>query len=365
MSSSLTLSSSDLSTTPLDRLLNLVRGAASVTLHLDQPLHLDAVRVAMIVATISQGNRSLSITFPGGHPQASVIASLHHSLLSPVIWGADPPSPYSMTTKSILPSSRIVTDPATKTICVHTSRLPLNSRESFQAAFERLCRAASILVPGSVYGAVATIAFETTSNAEEYGAFALAEAESPVALRYLIARLHDKPPLALSSSAALYLESYLKSGHSPSTRWLELLVVDAGVGISYPSYYVFASNKNWPKTDVFEEPFDVERARMQLVLNTGESTKGRWGRIVNAETARGEGTLFIRIRLSAVRGYLALHSGRGRAEWWHAQVRREPSDIAAFPPYEVTEDMSSPFRGTVWHVLVPLDAQLTLPLDHG
>ena len=362
MPTTLTVRSRELNELDIGEFLRALRSAGDVRLTLDVPLRLDAVGMAMVVATASRGRGKLTVDFASRSPSSSVMASVHESLLAPLIWGSSAPGPRELSRRAMLAEEPIVIDPANRTFCAHTARLALSGRLAFQADLERLCRASRIVVPGSVYGAISTIAFETASNAEEYGAFEADDSAPPTALRYLAARVHEGTPVAVSASASRYVDAYVSAGHSKPGRWLELLIVDAGVGMAYPSFHVMAVERGWPNHNVFSEPLGEEQARLNVILNSRESTKGRWGRIINSETSKGEGTRFVMLRLSAVRGYAALHTGRSKAEWWYARPERTPRDVASLPPYNVLDESQPFFGGTIWHVLVPLDTQLRLDL---
>lgn len=362
MAAPLELRASALAGFPIDQLLGKVERAGDVTLRMDGRIDLDAVSVAMLIVALSKRERSVSVAFTARGRQASAIASLRESLLAPVLWGSEEPASLTASSGQLLGGDGAIADHEARTFIAPTGAFPLAARSAFQASLEKLCRRAGVLVPPTAYGAVSTVAFETASNAEEYGAFADIDGSTPSALRYLIGRLHTDVPRAVPPSVSAYLQDFEAAGHSLSTRWFELMVVDAGIGITYPSYYLLASGNGWPTKSVYEMPGADERARLNLILNTRESTKGQWGRIVNQETARGEGTRAVMIRLSSVRGYVAAYSGRSRAEWWYSRTTRSHIDVAGFPPYEVLENIPTPFVGTIWHVLVPLDAQLTLNL---
>jgi hypothetical protein len=154
----------------------------------------------------------------------------------------------------------------------------------------------------------------------------------------------------------------VESGFAPDTPWLELIVVDSGMGMGYPAHQIWARQSGSQVEDLYSTPAFEEQRRLFLVLNEPISTKGKWGKAINLQTSTGEGTIFIRDRLGGVGGYAAVRAGRSLAHWYTAtrtfdHLHRRASRRE---PYTVVQQEYSPFFGTAWQILIPLETQFGL-----
>jgi hypothetical protein len=230
--------------------------------------------------------------------------------------------------------------------------------DAFQSDLVPFLQKAGIVLPRAFLAALTTIGFEAQSNAEEYG-FRSYRYNEDAAFR-IIAGIQHEVSKDVAPLAAEYFGEYFRAGHSPKTRWLELLVVDGGVGLAYPRYKKLAEESQWPEGDVYLTDYATERTMLNLVLNKGESTKGLWGRIINRHTVMGQGIKMIRFRLATARACALVRSGRAFASWYHPKQQLQSVDFANLPEYESSELEGELYYGTAWQVLLPLDPQLDL-----
>jgi hypothetical protein len=321
---------------------------------------LDGLRAALIAGAISQRERDVEIVIQSSRATETAIRSLYACGLGQLFWKHGVPSSSAIRPFQVRAPVEALASKELRILSVEPSQLVALSRQEFQAAVVRLLASADITVPGRVQGAIGTICFETASNAEEHGAADVYGAYTDK-LRYLFARVHSDFGKSLAPEASQYLDAF-HSAQPPSRDWLEIVVCDAGMGISYPSYHIWAKDTGRPGLDVYSVDAVEERLRLGMILNSTESTKGRWGRVLNRETERGDGTRFIKFRLAACSGYAAVRSGRSMAEWFFAKPERKPVDVREQGAYSVHNVEYSLYRGTVWYILTPLTPQLALSL---
>jgi hypothetical protein len=347
-----------------DLLLALEKTSGDCRFVLDGAIVADVFKMALFLGAISRRQGLLQLRIPKRTPQ-TVLVNLMSTILGQIAWSEGRPSDRDIETENLISTAAAATDAERGVFVTAPSLLASHSRIAFQADLARLLRASGMVVPETAHGAIATIAFEACSNAEEYGA--MDETGSiPVASRFFAGKLHNSlRPGDLHESAHYFLEKYVASGHASASRCLELVIADAGVGMSFPSYRVSARSLGRANSDVYQAEIAEEQLKLDMLLNSDESTKGQWGRLLNHETARGEGTKFMKFRLAAVRGYAAVRTGRCLAEWSYFRPELKAIDRAAFPPYYVHSRMKTLYRGTVWHILIPLDTQLALQISHG
>jgi hypothetical protein len=355
----LVLDSDGLSEFNADRFFASLIDAESVVLRISRPIGIDAATMAMAMASIWREGRPIEVDFGRKPPSARTIASLNRAFLAPLLWGEAPPLSGVFRRDDIMNHGVPVFDTMNRLLLTFPSRFHFTNRPTFQATLAASLSRSEIQVPETVIAAVSTILFEIASNVEEYGAYQT-ELGGPTAFRFMAAQVHDALGEAIAPTARQYLDEYYAAGHARVPGWLQIVVADAGPGLAYPSYLAFARATSRANTDIHSADSAEEIQRFHLVLNSSESTKGTWGRVLNRETRRGEGTKFIRFRLAAVRGYASCRSGRSHAEWWYARPAIGPDDFKGLRGYDVHEAGTVPFRGTTWHLLVPLNPQLAL-----
>lgn len=358
---SLDIRLSDLDAAKASQVLEAISEVELVRLRLDTEPRVDSQSLLSLMMAICRHDRQLSVSMPAGPRASAIAAGLYRTFAGYLLWNGKDPHEFETSSADLFNRMRSTILRHGEGFVVQPKDLSLHSRMGFQADLERLFRSAGIEVSPTIYGAVATIAFEAILNAEEHGSFDLL-GHRINAPRFLGAQLHRGFGRSVAPSAWRYLESYVAAGHAEQSGWLELVIADGGVGIPYPSFHVFATQKEWSETDIFRTPLSQERERLERLLNLPESSKGEWGQVVNLETARGDGTRFIKVRLAAVRGYASIRTGRFLAEWWYSKTKVRADDFASLPAYEVYSEAMPLLRGTIWRVLVPLQTQLTLEL---
>jgi hypothetical protein len=344
MSHPLRIDSDDLQLASLSQLADAIGSSSGVVVKFGAgPTKPDLLRLTQVMLLAEASRTSLSfVGWESSKTPESTLAAWYEEALA----GHSADSPET------------AASPSTKSFVSATSRFPLSNRIAFQGYLTRQLAKVGIAVPSSVYGALSTIAFEAAMNAEEHGSVPIDGAlRNP--RRVLAACLRAKPRDVLPSASSEYIEEYRAHGHSDPQFWLELVVADTGVGIAYPSYRSIATRAGRTDQDLYRATFAEERMRTQILLNSKLSTKGEWGRTINRETASGDGKNLIRLQLSAVRGFVSVTAGRTQSVCWYAKATRTPTDLGELR-YEVLDVEQPLLRGTIWHLILPVDQQFSL-----
>lgn len=357
----LNLSLPEIAAAPIAELLRGLQTESQVRLHVHKPAWLDALRAAQFAIALSRPDIEIELDVESGSKGEKAFDSFSHSGLAALFANAAPGAKIHMRGTELRASAEATIDAARRLLVVQPSTLAAYRRIPFQQALLSLFTDAGIEPHKTVKHALATICFEATTNAEEHGVTD-EEGAPKDQLRYLFARINDGHGERLAPEAAEYLSSF-HSQQPRSRGWLELVVADSGLGICYPSYYLSARDTNRSNCNVYQADIAEEHVRLARILNTNaESTKGRWGRVFNRETEKGDGTKFIKFRLSAFSGYAAIRTGRSMAEWYFAKPERTPQDVEDFGPYSVHDREYPLLKGSIWYFLAPLTPQLALPL---
>ena len=260
----------------------------------------------------------------------------------------------------------------TKTVLLTTESLVCDNERQFQTLLARAFRSANIALPSELLFLVASLAFEATINAEEHGGVVVNRPYG-VTLRGFAAIQH-RDGSQLHAAARAYVRSYTERFGPPDLGWLEIVIVDNGMGVAFPGYYILARSKAWSNLNVYAQDVNLERARLEISLADGFTTKGAWGRLITTQTRPGSGTQHIRERLASVRGYAALRTGRSLANWSYLhqalskQVSYVPQAIRSdsptnLQPYKIRGGApESLYQGTAWQFVIPLRTQIELPV---
>lgn len=216
------------------------------------------------------------------------------------------------------------------------------------------CLAAGITVPRHLMGLVQALAYETISNAEEHG-YVQVGPGTERSLRFFALVLHPSVPKPLSPGGTTFLESYLRKNGRPRGGWLEMIVADSGMGMSYPGYAVRRRTASRREPNLYEQPFEEEFVLLQRTLSRGVTTKGLWGRQVTSQSQPGAGSDEIAKYLQMARGYAAVRAGRSLAQWDHLEYGDHVR-----PTFDVVMQEQPVFYGTAWQLLIPLTVQLEL-----
>jgi len=356
---SVDISAQLLATATIDALLKRVRDADEVSFQLNVAFNADLPKILMLAAALSRRERRLNVYFAKSGPSDGVRESLAQTLLGPVL------GHITETREGILSSDvgfrqRGYVDPERRLFCTHTSRLDGESRDRFLDDFSECMRGAGIVVPERILKRVAVLAFEPNQNAEEHGSMRVDDTSD--VFRCLVARVHDRPGPDLALTAHDYIRSYHEQGHTKGTRWLELVIVDAGMGLSFPLFYIRARAMQNSVTRVYEADEAAERGIFTEVLCKERSTKGHWGTSFSAQTTTGKGHRFIRRNILSMHGYAAVRAGRCFGSITHPHAAEATIAELNEANYDIETKQHEMFEGTVWHMLVPLDQQLTLAL---
>jgi len=352
------ITATDLSSLDSDQLLSRVGRSSHVDIRLDEPVRDDAFKFAVLVSALAHDSRRLTVATPPRRSRA--YTSVQSSLLGTLLWGMADPEPLDLQTDQLtLTGSRA--SEASRRFCAHSSQLSSNTREEFRDDLAVGLRGAGIRVSTQQLGEIAALAFEANSNAEEHGAQRLESPEASV-LRFIVVTAYDAFGEHVAPSATHYFDAYTRAGHSREKGWLELIVADSGMGMAFPSYYRLAAKSRWDAANIYDENADVERLRLQLVLEDAVSTKGEWGRVLNRQTAVGEGTRWIKFLLGSLRGYASVRTGRSVATWFYPFASFEGRRRAQPDSYMLGNDELPMYGGTAWHILIPLNTQLALPI---
>jgi hypothetical protein len=356
---SVQFSSEDISGLSAEHLIEAADQADDVVLTFDSPVRAECLKIALLVATLSRRERIVRVEFGRNGANENLLQSLRQTLLGPLIWRNERPGPVRVLSTTLGRSDMRFADRASHVLCLSSGALDSHTREAFQADLALWLREAGILISDGIFGRVAAIAFEANSNAEEHGAVRIDDPTRPVS-RFLAAVIHRRLPSELSPTIATYTRQYYASGHSADTGWLEILVVDAGMGMAYPSHYQFALETGRISTNVYEADPAEEQQRLGRVLEDYVTTKGAWGRVLNNQTTAGEGTKLIKVRLGTLRGYASVRTGRCIAHWYNSDLHFGAAERAQLSPYTVEREALHLFHGTAWQILVPLNPQFTL-----
>lgn len=356
----LALSATEYSSLGYDELLEAIETANGLEIQINEAVTPDCLRTCLVLASLAAQQKRLRITFRSKVLSRALVRSLHESLLAPLVWKDN------LLTSCEVEASGLVTD-GLKTVnkehryfVAHTSHLRATKPDAFQADLVIQLRDAGIVLPGAFLAALTTIGFEAHSNAEEYGYRSFTESDL-VPFRVITAIVHENHE-GIAPLAQRYFEAYTQSGHSLATRWLELLVVDAGVGLAYPRYARLAAASGWDNEDLYARGHSAELTMLRIVLEKAGTTKGQWGRVINRHTMPGQGLGQIKRRLSLARACAIVRAGRSMAHWYNPQLELEKIGRGDLSPYEPSERMHAFFRGTAWQFLLPLDPQIAMAL---
>lgn len=354
----LILSGAEYSALEYDDLLLAIQSADGLHLRIDSEIAPDCLRTLLTLATLSAERKSLRIDLTAVR-RAAVLASLHKALLAPLAWTTRAPKSGDINLGAVTPALDLASEEH-RYFVAHTSHLRATKPDAFQADLVAHLRRARIILPKTFLASLTTIGFEAHSNAEEYGYRSFNSADE-VSFRVIAGVVHEARQ-GIAPLAAKYFDDYVAAGHSATTRWLELLVVDAGVGLVYPRFTVLASGAQWPNQDVYAGDHATELYLLDMILNKGATTKGSWGRVVNRHTAPGQGMWQIKYRLATSRSCAIVRAGRSVAYWYQPRLTLKSLEIAELPGYEASRDLKTLFRGTAWQILLPLDPQFELGL---
>jgi hypothetical protein len=324
---------------------------------LNKSLRLQPYYAAIIVSALARDEKAIAIRFGKLGLTRALSESLRSSGLSHLLWPDIPQECDQDSSGLFIRKSKF--DPGNQSVSAHPSFFDCTDRERYQLDLGKKLRFAGIPGIGTHLFAAGAIGFEVNTNAEEHGCVRVDSSRETY--RAVLAFYRREITEVQSPDASTFLLAYKKSGHSLNTGWLELIVVDSGMGVVYPSYHVSLHGVK-RKTDIYHDSPADERGRLGLVLNRTLSTKGEWGRIVNTQTAVGEGIKLLKIRLAPVRGYAGVRAGRCGAYWGFPEMLFGPAQRSRLIPYDLLPSDYPLFLGTAWHILIPLQAQFTLPV---
>lgn len=360
----LRIASQRLGSDSADRLLRAVETADEVVFDFDRSFRADALKIVTIVCALSRRPRQVAIRFadetisPG--LRDALGRNLFAALLSPSRLDA---AGKTLSSDEIASRTTPYVDAERKLFCVSTADLSSKTRESFHSDLGKWMVAARIAIDPSVSERIAMLAYEANANAEEHGSIRLTEAksfdDSPV-FRCFAVILHDSSEATLPPAASEYVEQYERH-HSWRTRWLEIIVADAGMGLTYPAFLLRAKALSSTCTDVYEANVLAERAQFEEVLTKGMSTKGFWGHQQSASGAVGQGIGLIKRNIARLRGCAVVRAGRCQAAVSYTETAFDEAKVRS-TGYALDATEHPVLRGTIWHMLVPLDQQLQISL---
>lgn len=334
-------------------------GSGSAQLTIRGPIIASSYACGVTLAALSRLDGTLSVVFEGS-PSQETIDSIRSTIFGPVLWPHATPRDITIRCRDIRVRQPIGSR-KDGLFCAPTSALRNDHPEAFVADLSKLLISSGIVLPRSALTTIGAIAFEASSNAEEYGCISSAQ-EGGETFRLISARVTNSQSQLDSPHFPEYFLRYVEEGHAQDEQWVELIVIDAGVGIAYPRHFVLAKDSGWESADLYSKKVVVERLHMQQVLDDVTSTKGLWGRVINRHTAVGQGTRFIKFRLAMSRGFAMVRSGRLAARFYYAKATATSGDFNSLPPYEIGQIEYPLFLGTAWQVIVPLKAQYGLPV---
>lgn len=360
----LRISSQRLGTQDAEDLVRAVESADEVVFDLDRSFRADALKIVMLICAATRRERQITLQFGGVAPSAGLRESLDRSLVTAFL-----PQPENTLTTGSFASGEIAArstpyvDRGRHLLCISTSDLDCKTRDGFYSDLAKWAVAAGIGVHTSIMRRVAMLAYEPNANAEEHGSVRLTDAKSfdakPV-FRCFAAILSDEPGTPLPPSAAAYQERYQRS-HEARTRWLQIIVADAGMGLAFPAFLLRAQAMNSSCKDVYEADYDAERAQLEEILTKGVSTKGFWGNQLSGSGAVGQGMTLIKRNVARLGGFASVRAGRCQATVSYTGPAFDEAAVKSIS-YEVDRAERPVFRGTLWHLLIPLDQQLQMNL---
>ena len=342
-------------------------GEDPVQIQLRGAVDIDALTTLILACLLSRKTAPILIDIAGNALTSSAQESLHRSLFIPLLL----PKGLSKGKYEIDPAEVAVRENfiVPKVLLLPAEALVCNNSREFQRLIAQAFRRAEIVVPTELLILLSSIGFEATLNAEEHGSVRLGGGESNEGIRGFAAMVHADGT-TLDSRAREYVSQYVAQFRRPEGGWLEIIVIDNGMGLAYPNFYLSALERGLDNPHLYTTNPAIERARLEEALKDGFTTKGRWGKLVSTQTRPGAGTEVIRKRLGSVRGYSALRTGRSAATWSYlrprvAYVRNtlrgdHPDNIQPFIIQTVQPEFV--FEGTAWQFVIPLTAQAELPL---
>ncbi len=354
------LSSVDFFASEYDDLLAAIHQSDGVHLRVTEPAPADCLRVLLVLATLASEGKEIRIELSAGRKTKACLDSLHRCLLAALARPTGERTARELTATTLVQPDFAVIEPGFQYFVAHTSRLRANGPDTFQADLVQFLKAATIRLSPVVLASLTAISFEAQSNAEEYG-YRAADPEVSVPFRVIAIIAHRRHEM-IAPLAGGYFREYEEAGYSADTRWLELLVVDAGVGLAYPRYDILAKANEWKTEELYAGDLEIERALLRLVLRKGATTKGKWGRVINRHSAPGTGLKTIKYRLGLARACAIVRAGRCTAYYYEPRISHAPGDTSKLPDYEPSSSEHALFRGTAWQVLMPLDPQLAFKL---
>jgi hypothetical protein len=358
-----TVTSGRIGARDFEGLLERLAAAAAVEFDLHTSFRLDIHQSVLLACTLLRRSRSIVLNAPRMQDSPGLRDSLMRSLIGPLLWRSDRFDTTTTDSDALANHVPAHLDAERMLFCVSTELLNCGRRETFQADLATWLVRLRPQIDATLFARVTMLLYEACTNAEEHGSTRLTDAkavDTRRVFRCLALRIHDEPGSARSPAADQYLSALRKSFGEPR-RWLEAVVGDAGMGLTYASYLGGARRMGSTYSDVYVAEPLTERAQLDRVLNRGLSTKGEWGRVRSESSAIGMGMKLIRRNLARLRGFGSVRTGRFLATIRHAEADIEERTVEQLE-YEVAEEPRPLFLGTAWHFLVPLDLQHTLPI---
>jgi hypothetical protein len=355
------ISAQTLSSCTADQLIQRVRDAEEVTFLLNSSFNADIRKILLLIATLSRGERSLTVEFPTGGPTDGIWESLSQSMLGPLL-GIRHQSNFTLASAGLRVPEGGHVDRARRLFCVPTDLLNVGSQSGFQADLGRWFRAAGVSIPTEEFLRVAALAFEANTNADEHGSLRVGPDGAPdpsTVYRCFHARLHDQPGPDLSAEANQFLQRH-RQGYDKRGRWLEINVVDAGMGVAFPTFASRAHRLGSAADNIYAFDHATEVGQLAEVLARRISSKGYWGYVRSPSSVTGEGISLITRNVIRLGGFASLRAGRSIA----SLSGTSPNNAmpTKTPEYVIDSLERVFFGGTAWQLLVPLDAQATLAL---
>ncbi|MEO8561696.1 MAG: hypothetical protein ABI601_06450 [bacterium] len=358
------LSSHSLGTRPADELLRSIEAADEVVLNLNRSFVASVSKILLLAAALSRRERQIRVVLPDGGATDSIRESSKQTLLEPLVLGANSDRTEAFSSSSVgVPEGGYV-DRERRLFCVPTELLDRRDRETFRSDLAKWFRAAAIALPPAEFDRVVALGYEANTNSAEHGSTRQVDEgilDSRPVFRCLSARLHDEPGPALPDDANAYVREYSQAFRS-RTRWLEMNVVDAGMGLAYPSFLVRARHFRSRCKNVYEAGFEAETGQFAEVLSRRISTKGHWGNVQSTASVTGEGIPSITKNIIRLRGFASIRAGRCAASLSAARVVEPSERTVGIPEYRIQTQERAFFGGTAWQLLLPLDQQISLAL---
>lgn len=354
----LRVSSADLAEGDFESVIRSIRGIRDLEVRFGGAKQPSVLRIAVLLAAAAHEKVYLRLRFDGS---TSDIARQQRSSPIRAFYGDRPTADLDVWLQTGLERVHESVDSANGTITARCATLSTTDRDAFQVDLLSRLRLARVPLPASVLGTVVTAMFEACTNAEEHGAILEKDGERTQLRVFSLRYLRGTPNPSTSLDKA-YLDSLLTHGRTAPTAWIEAIVLDSGMGLSYPAYFVRARQEGRANADIYLADPAEERVRLRMLLNEGLSTKGQWGRSLNLQTRAGDGTRLLRFQLASVRGFAQVRTGRSLAGMYYSSATLTARERAQMSAFEVVDEEYSLCRGTVWHMLIPLDTQLQLGL---